>query len=154
MLSVAEAAQLCVWPLVGDEQWEEREGRNWRGRRRDSGGSGQAGRKRRRRDRGRSSLGRTGALLPVWWWFHVEEEESDWESSEVVTLKRILFIVHPQNVYPVLYLAGEEQYSDLLLFLLLLFNGWRLWAIQWSVAMERYARSTVELTVSTDIGSH
>lgn len=40
-------------------------------------------------------------------------------SEKAATSERILFIVSPKNVYSVLYLAGEEQYSDLLMFFFL-----------------------------------
>ncbi len=46
-----------------------------------------------------------------------EEEEKRLRKQRArLPQNRILFIVSPQNVHSVLYHAGEEQYSDLLLF--------------------------------------
>lgn len=70
-----------------------------------------------------------------------EEEEKRLRKQRArLPLKRILFIVSPQNVYSVLYHAGEEQYSDLLLSVVVVVQ--RLTVV--NVTMERYARSDVD----------
>lgn len=64
----------------------------------------------------RSSEADRRVVFPVWrCWSHVEEVEGRLrKASELAfTPKRILFIVSQQNVYSVLYLAGEQQYSTL-----------------------------------------
>lgn len=101
---MAEAAQL-VELYVGDVQWEEKQGGRKKGvERRDSGGGGggQRGRTQQAKQ-GHTRCSRVVVAIPCG------------RKRKRFPVKWIIFIVSPQNVCSVLYIAGEEQLSELLL---------------------------------------
>lgn len=117
---MAEAAQL-VELFVGDVQWEEKQG----GRK-----EGVEERQRRRPERRQDALFSCGVVAI-----------SCGRKTKRFPVERILFIVSPQNVCSVLYIAGEEQLSELLLFFGC-FIVQRLSVV--NVTVERYAKSNVD----------